>query len=84
MKEVLMSRILIATSRPTFGTAFARGTGASIAQMILTAPLAMLAAWGDRLKQRDALAEMDARMLKDIGVSRGEAMVEADKPFWTA
>lgn len=31
---------------------------------------------------RRLLAEMDTRMLADIGTSRGDAMMEAARPFW--
>ena len=31
---------------------------------------------------RRILAEMDDRLLADIGVSRSEAIVEANRPFW--
>ena len=79
-----MSRILIATARPMFGASAKRGDQLSIAERILFAPMTMLATWGERLKQRTALAEMDDRMLKDIGVSRADALVEMDKPFWIA
>jgi uncharacterized protein YjiS (DUF1127 family) len=79
-----MSRFLIATARPMFGAPAARGAQSSIAERILSAPFAVLATWGERLKQRTDLAEMDDRMLKDIGVSFADARAEADKPFWTA
>ena len=78
-----MSRILIATARPMFGASAERGAHTSIAEQVLSAPFAILATWAERLKQRAALAEMDDRMLKDIGLSRVAAMAEADKPFWT-
>ena len=42
----------------------------------------VLALWVERYEQRRHLAEMDDRMLSDIGVSRGDARVEADKVFW--
>jgi uncharacterized protein YjiS (DUF1127 family) len=35
-----------------------------------------------RSRQRDALLELDARLLDDIGVTRQQANVEAAKPFW--
>ncbi|MAQ84281.1 DUF1127 domain-containing protein [Psychromarinibacter halotolerans] len=35
-------------------------------------------------RQRLHLAQMDARMLDDIGVSRDEAMSEASRPVWDA
>jgi uncharacterized protein YjiS (DUF1127 family) len=39
------------------------------------------AAWR-RQRTRRCLAELDAYMLKDIGVSYAEAEAEANKPFW--
>jgi uncharacterized protein YjiS (DUF1127 family) len=35
-----------------------------------------------RSRQREALSELDARLLDDIGVTRQQANVEAAKPFW--
>jgi uncharacterized protein YjiS (DUF1127 family) len=32
--------------------------------------------------QRRALARFDARMLRDIGVSRAQAEAEANRPLW--
>ncbi len=34
------------------------------------------------VRQRRALASLDDRQLADIGVSRGEAIGEAGRPFW--
>ena len=42
----------------------------------------LLAAWQERSYQRGQLAQLDDRMLKDIGLSRSEAAHEAGKPFW--
>ena len=36
----------------------------------------------DRQRQRFALADLDERLLRDIGVSADEARAEAAKPFW--
>jgi uncharacterized protein YjiS (DUF1127 family) len=36
----------------------------------------------DRSRQRASLADLDERLLEDIGVTRVEANREADKPFW--
>jgi uncharacterized protein YjiS (DUF1127 family) len=36
----------------------------------------------DRWQQRQALLELDPRLLNDIGVTREEAEREARKPFW--
>lgn len=38
-------------------------------------------AWRNFTTRRD-LAEMDDRMLKDLGVSRAQAHFEANKPIW--
>jgi len=47
--------------------------------------LRTLGFWIDRSRQRrqlGELAELNSYLLKDIGVSREEAMREAEKPFW--
>lgn len=36
----------------------------------------------DRRQQRDALFDLDQRLLNDIGITRWEAVYEARKPFW--
>lgn len=41
----------------------------------------LLAMWQAR-RTRMHLAEMDAYLLADIGVGRGDAMTEAARPFW--
>ncbi len=38
--------------------------------------------WSERRRQRMALAELDDRLLSDIGVTRREAARESAKPFW--
>ena len=38
--------------------------------------------WHERARQRRRLLQLDDRMLRDIGVSRADAVREADKPFW--
>ncbi len=38
-------------------------------------------AW-QRHRSRVRLADLDDRMLKDIGITRAEAEFEANKPFW--
>lgn len=42
----------------------------------------MVRAWLDRQSQRHALSQLDERLLKDIGTTRIEAVLEIDKPFW--
>ena len=41
-----------------------------------------LALWFGRARQRHDLAGLDAHLLKDIGVTPGQAGREAAKPFW--
>ncbi len=37
-----------------------------------------------RYRSRQALAQLDARLLRDIGVTFAEAENEVNKPFWRA
>ena len=48
----------------------------------LAAPVALIAQWVDRVRQRQALADLDDRLLRDIGITRLDAARECDKPFW--
>ncbi len=52
------------------------GTFAAFAQILGT--------WRRRAKQRQELAGLDHRMLRDLGLSAGEIQFEANKPFWRA
>jgi len=38
--------------------------------------------WGERVRQRHALAGLDVRTLRDIGLSRADVDGEVSKPFW--
>ena len=42
----------------------------------------ILRTWSERRSQRRVLAELDERLLQDIGVTRSQARFEAAKPFW--
>ncbi|MDX6751821.1 DUF1127 domain-containing protein [Geminicoccaceae bacterium 1502E] len=42
----------------------------------------LIGLWLERSRQRRALSELDDRLLKDVGLSRGDAWAEASKPFW--
>ena len=46
------------------------------------AAMRLIARWIERLRQREALAGLDDRMLRDIGITRVEAARECEKPFW--
>jgi uncharacterized protein YjiS (DUF1127 family) len=38
--------------------------------------------WRRRMRDRARLAELDERMLKDIGLTRADAEFLINKPFW--
>jgi uncharacterized protein YjiS (DUF1127 family) len=38
--------------------------------------------WQERAQQRRRLLAMDDRMLKDLGLSRSDALLEGQRPFW--
>lgn len=40
------------------------------------------ATWLQRRRSRQALAELDGRLLRDIGLSPSEAIAECAMPFW--
>jgi len=42
----------------------------------------VLREWRRRSRDRAQLATLDDRMLRDIGVSRGDVLAEINKPFW--
>ena len=37
----------------------------------------------ERHRQRRALAELDDRLLDDIGITRSRALIEANRPLWS-
>jgi len=63
------------------GARSTKRAGASLAALLMTV-VDGLVAWQDRANGRRELAALDDRLLKDIGVSRVDALREADKPFW--
>lgn len=47
-----------------------------------TNAIGFIATWMERVRQREALASLDDRMLRDLGITRTEAVRECEKPFW--
>ena len=46
--------------------------------------VALLKTWRRRAYERQVLVTMNDAMLRDIGITRCDAMNEASKPFWRA
>ena len=44
----------------------------------------VLDCWDQRQRTRRQLAKLNDSQLRDIGLSRGDAQLEAYKPFWRA
>ena len=42
----------------------------------------IFAAWRQRAKERRELATLDARTLRDLGLSASDVNFEVNKPFW--
>lgn len=43
---------------------------------------ALILLWIHRYRQRKLLSDLEDHILKDIGVSRVDALQESSKPFW--
>jgi uncharacterized protein YjiS (DUF1127 family) len=59
----------------------ARSTASGPAGIVVRM-IRQLILWQDRANSRHQLAQLDDRLLKDIGISRVDALHEAAKPFW--
>jgi len=44
----------------------------------------LLLCWQERATQRHKLAQLDRRLLADMGLVQAQATTEAGKPFWQA
>lgn len=56
--------------------------GKNLIVLELAHAMAQLRVWKQRVQARRQLAEMDERLLRDIGLSAEQALREAGKPFW--
>ena len=54
----------------------------SKARWCLSALKDAISIWAERSRQRRALAQLNSYQLKDIGLTRSDALNEASKPFW--
>lgn len=50
----------------------------------LRAFVELLFTWQERWEQRERLSGLEDHILRDIGLSRVDALREAEKPFWRA
>lgn len=48
----------------------------------LNSAASMLRRWLELSRQRRVLAQLDERMLRDIGIDRLDAVRESRRPFW--
>lgn len=42
----------------------------------------ILATWRQRARERNELSLLDRRTIRDLGLSEGDVVFEASKPFW--
>jgi uncharacterized protein YjiS (DUF1127 family) len=68
----------------TIETAFTTSINNSGLFATLTRLAGEVGKWLERAQQRQQLAELDERMLQDIGISRSDVWQEIGKPFWRA
>jgi uncharacterized protein YjiS (DUF1127 family) len=73
------SRIIYRDDGQTRGAANLR---LAAPRAVLVGIIQTLLRWQERSAQRRQLLELDAHMLKDIGISRADAVREAKRPFW--
>ena len=71
---------LVVTRRPQLGQR-RRSLVRQLARQAERAVTTLLR-WHELARQRRALMRLDDTMLKDIGLSRTDALREADRPFW--
>jgi uncharacterized protein YjiS (DUF1127 family) len=55
---------------------------APVRRPVLTVLVDLVIGSIERARSRRVLRLMDDRMLRDIGIDRGTAQYESDKPFW--
>jgi uncharacterized protein YjiS (DUF1127 family) len=72
---------MVTRSLPTLFT-MPRTAAKPAARSVLARVAVHLAAMIQARHTRQMLLEMEPRMLADIGIGRGDALHEANKPFW--
>ena len=59
-----------------------RGNTQGLAKRLALKAVTLLIVWQQRLEDREVLRLMNEARLRDIGVTRAEALCESEKPFW--
>lgn len=77
-----MNTTYVATAIPTTAPALAPRAWLRTAVTLAQRSLDTVLLWQEREMQRRQLMSLDARLLSDMGMSRGNAVAEYDKPFW--
>jgi uncharacterized protein YjiS (DUF1127 family) len=77
-----MTAIHLQHSRDSAGTLDRRHAAFDMLSDATDRALGALREWRRRSRERAQLAGLDERMLRDIGLSHGEAEFLANKPFW--
>ena len=54
----------------------------TVVAALLARIVELLVGWHLRARSRAMLAELDDRLLADLGLSRADVTRECDKPFW--
>ncbi len=63
---------------------FWRGYEGPRQRSLVMTVMGLLIRWQERAEQRYALAELDDRLLRDVGIDRIAARQESRKHFWQA
>jgi uncharacterized protein YjiS (DUF1127 family) len=69
------------TSRPALAYLDAAATLPALSVLAVRAAVVM-AIWSERLRTRNDLKSLNTAGLRDIGLTPGQALHEARKPFW--
>jgi len=72
----------LGTEIPTFQTLIHREAESAPPATLLARITATLRLWHRRRVARRALAQIDARSLRDVGIAPEMAAYEIDQPFW--
>ena len=70
--------------RPRLAVAAGMETLGDRLQMVRQRVVGALALWARRKRARPRLADLSDHMLRDVGLTRADALHEASKPFWRA